>query len=674
MRGLSRRSRIAGLALALALGAPAAAGARDAYVANGNAGDVSVIDTATNTSDPADDIAVGDGPRAIAITPDGATAYVSSLFESDVSVIDTATNSSDPADDIAVGGGPRAIAITPDGASAYVVNNFDGDVSVIDTATNTVTETIHVSGGPQAIAITPDGATAYVTRAGADTVSVIDTATNTFDPADDIAVGAAPQAIAITPDGATAYVVNNFADDVSVIDIATNSSDPADDIAVGDNPVAIAITPDGATAYVSNLVGDDDVSIIDTATNSSDPADDIAVGKGPFGIAITPDGATAYVANSSEDDVSVIDTATNTFDPADDIFVGTAPQAIAITPNQPPIADLSADPLTVPTGIPVDFDASGSSDDEGITDYSYDFGDGDSTTTANDTETHPYTTPGTYEATVTVDDGEGCSPLAAFFPPNASPFTGQTAHCNGPSTDTSVAVAIEVTDVPAYAELVLDSGPAAYWRLGESSGTSAADASANGNDGTYAGGHALGFAGAIAADPDTAVELTNAKGRIETPYSPFAKGSKRSYEGWAFREEPEGFGVLFSGPRLGNSPALYTSAGDPKRVRFDARAEGGSAAVGWADALPDDGAWFHWVLRFDDAANTAELFVNGVSKGTRAVSEPYHSHPGAFRAGNYAAKANSWNGALDEVAVYEDLLDAATVCAHYEAGAGIDAC
>jgi YVTN family beta-propeller protein len=429
----------------IALGA-APAVARDGYVANIGDGDVSVIDTATNASDPADDIEVpGDPGFGIAITPDGSTAYVPNSDET-VSVIDTATNTSDPADDIPVGESPGGIAITPDGATAYVANFEDDDVSVIDTGTNTSdpADDIPVGDGAGAIAISPDGTTVYVANQEDGDVSLIDTATNTSDPADDIPVGPLPFWIAITPDGTTAYVAT-FGEGVSVIDTATNTSDPADDIPVGNGPGAIAITPDGATAYVVTR-DDQNVSVIDTASNASDPADDIPVGGFPIGITITPDGSTAYVSNGDDADLSVIDTATNTTDPTDDIAVGAEPAAIAITPNQSPEAGLSA-PASAEVGQPVTFDASASSDDAGIGRYTFDFGDGETAFSPDGFRNHTYSQPGFYQATVTVDDGDGC-PEEPLFPGLAGPFTGQTAYCNGPSTDTSEAVEIEVTEPP----------------------------------------------------------------------------------------------------------------------------------------------------------------------------------------------------------------------------------
>ena len=73
----------------------------------------------------------------------------------------TATNQA--GEPIAVGSGPLAIAITPDGATAYVADFGGGTghtVTPIDTATGTAGKPIKVGPGPIGIAITPVSATA----------------------------------------------------------------------------------------------------------------------------------------------------------------------------------------------------------------------------------------------------------------------------------------------------------------------------------------------------------------------------------------------------------------------------------------------------------------------------------------------------------------------------------
>ncbi|MGW7530629.1 thioredoxin domain-containing protein, partial [Streptomyces sp. NPDC054783] len=58
---------------------------------------------------------------------------------------------------VAVGSGPRDVALTQDGRHAYVANSDANTVSVIDTTTNQVTDTITVGGSPRDVALTQDG-------------------------------------------------------------------------------------------------------------------------------------------------------------------------------------------------------------------------------------------------------------------------------------------------------------------------------------------------------------------------------------------------------------------------------------------------------------------------------------------------------------------------------------
>src|SRR6202171_1704290 len=57
----------------------------------------------------------------------------------------------------------------------------------------------------------------------------------------------------------------------------------------------------------------------------------------------------------------------------------------------------------------------------------------------------------------------------------------------------------------SYRATVLADAPAAYWRMGETSGTTMTDASKNANTGTYAGAFSVGQPGALAGDKGTAV-------------------------------------------------------------------------------------------------------------------------------------------------------------------------
>ena len=75
-----------------------------------------------------------------------------------------------------------------------------------------------------------------------------------------------------------------------------------------------------------------------------------------------------------------------------------------VIPNDPPVAVASSNVSSGKAPLPVVFSSDGSIDPEGVTlSYSWDFGDGASSSDAN--PTHTYTTAGTYLAELTVTDG-----------------------------------------------------------------------------------------------------------------------------------------------------------------------------------------------------------------------------------------------------------------------------
>ncbi len=111
-----------------------------AYVAGSATGKVHVIDTSTNTlvdTDPdlggVQGIPVGSSPSGVAITPDGTLVYVANSGSGDVSVIDTSTNTlvdTDPdlggVQDIPVGSSPSGVAIaTPPDNADYQPPGWD---------------------------------------------------------------------------------------------------------------------------------------------------------------------------------------------------------------------------------------------------------------------------------------------------------------------------------------------------------------------------------------------------------------------------------------------------------------------------------------------------------------------------------------------------------------------
>ncbi len=281
-------------------GATASAGTPTGYVANFGSGTVTPIDTANNTALAS--IAVGRGPFAVAITPDGKYAYVTDKLDGTVSVIDTSTNTN-TGTTIKVGNLPFGIAMCPNG-NAYVANFGSGTVSVIDTSTNKVVSTINSGLFPLGVACSPDGKTVYIANFGGSLLGVpspyipmvqgsiipIDTSTNKA--GTPIKVGTGPYAVCFSPDSSTAYVPNAGSSNVSVINVATGKINET--IGVGLVPIGCGMSPDGSLLLVANAFSNS-VSFINTTSNNVEAT--VSVGTNPEGIAFTPDGKTAYVDN-----------------------------------------------------------------------------------------------------------------------------------------------------------------------------------------------------------------------------------------------------------------------------------------------------------------------------------------------------------------------------------------
>ncbi|MFF4294146.1 beta-propeller fold lactonase family protein [Streptomyces vinaceus] len=311
---------------------PAPAAGTFAYVANGLAGSLSVVDTADNTV--ASTIDVGDDPNGVAVSPDGNRVFVANRLSDTVSLVLPAA---DAALSVPVGDNPVGVAVSPDGTRAYVTNTISNNMTVItaDAIPPSVVATVHVGTRPQDVAIARGGTRAYVANLLDGTVAVVDTTDNTLLTA--VPVGQLPQGVAASPDGTRVYVTNFGDGTLSVIDTANNTVLSTVPLGNGTSPADVAVSRDGSRAYVANF-SSDNVSVIDTAANPPAVIATVPVGEEPLGVALTPDGSRAYVTSSMGNTVSVIDTATRTVTDTIGGFniplgVATATRGVAGTPT-----------------------------------------------------------------------------------------------------------------------------------------------------------------------------------------------------------------------------------------------------------------------------------------------------------------------------------------------------
>jgi hypothetical protein len=222
-----------------------------------------------------------------------------------------------------------------------------------------------------------------------------------------------------------------------------------------------------------------------------------------------------------------------------------------------------------------------------------------------------------------------------------------------------------------YASAVLQDRPSSYWRLGELSGTLAAD-SAGYNDATYSGTLTLGQPGAVTTDPDKAVLFGG--GSAAAPYTPVLNpATPFTIE---FFAKPNVSGqvqtcVIGSQNRsVGRSGyAIYQGLnGDFWEVHMGDASTVQIWLFGSSPVVA--GRWYHVALVYtpDDPNYAARIYVNGVDDTWYEESDlvggflPNNSVP--FTIGNRNG-ALPFNGTVDEVAFYNYALTGSQISNHW---------
>lgn len=230
-----------------------------------------------------------------------------------------------------------------------------------------------------------------------------------------------------------------------------------------------------------------------------------------------------------------------------------------------------------------------------------------------------------------------------------------------------------------YASAVLADEPLGYWRFGEANGRTAFNATAS-IPGTYAEfGVALGRAGAIVGDPDTAVELDGVDGRIDFGnVFDFAGRAPFTVELWIKPENPNGKLRLIlsrgaTAPEGGPDGyfGFYNTRVDGGAYLLFGRTSSGTASYAPGPAFTGT-AFDHVVLTYD--GRDTRLWFNGVNVGTERDERAVTPTAGAFVVGDSViAQPFKFKGAMDELAVYDHALAADRIAAHLAAARGVPA-
>ncbi len=219
--------------------------------------------------------------------------------------------------------------------------------------------------------------------------------------------------------------------------------------------------------------------------------------------------------------------------------------------------------------------------------------------------------------------------------------------------------------------------PFAYWRLGETSGTTAGDSKKRmllnpPYPGTYVGGVALGRPGALAGDGNTSAYFDGVDDHVEI-------GNEAAFDILSDRLTIEAWVRSAGWSRSweaivtkGDSSWRLSRYGDSRQVSFDTSHSAGNGLA--SHSLPgtsaiDDNRWHHLVAVYDGIAKY--LYVDGALEAFAPYRNVIAKNDHRVRIGeNAQSTGRFFKGGIDEVALYAVPLTPVQVLRHFRAGGG----
>lgn len=246
-----------------------------------------------------------------------------------------------------------------------------------------------------------------------------------------------------------------------------------------------------------------------------------------------------------------------------------------------------------------------------------------------------------------------------------------------------------VTATPkTYSARTLDTGPTAYWRLGDLSGTVMSDSSGNSRNGTYHNSPTLGEGGALLGDNDTSVRFSGSQYGSVADEAAFRYGNGNfSVSAWVYFDGTPKSGVIYSKySNTGNIPqiSMYISQTPfqfqaSSKLSIVVRPDSG-AATGPSNTPGNDDRYFisqdlpvgwHHVVLTNEYNKQLTVYINGERAGTAIASHNAKTFNLSTSSQLYLggiAGSGTYNDRIDEVAVYNKLLTPQEVKSLYYTG------
>jgi len=222
----------------------------------------------------------------------------------------------------------------------------------------------------------------------------------------------------------------------------------------------------------------------------------------------------------------------------------------------------------------------------------------------------------------------------------------------------------------SYRDVVLADNPAAYWRLGESSGSTAYDETSNGYDATYQGDPTLGVSGAAKLS-DTAIDCDGSGDYVDAGDIIDPMAGSCSFELWVNpdylqnkrglmvknddNDDTKGWGVqLGAGSSDGNVRFFQN---DASTVNLDTTGE---------PVATDQ--WHHIVAVYDSSTGDRQIYVDTVLEASDVIATGgFATNPTPITLGANYDPPRELAGQIDECAVYTYPLSSSQIQQHYDA-------
>ncbi|PQZ99216.1 hypothetical protein CQ019_16845 [Arthrobacter sp. MYb229] len=306
------------------------------------------------------------------------------------------------------------------------------------------------------------------------------------------------------------------------------------------------------------------------------------------------------------------------------------------------------------SGATVNFDSAGSSTQDGtITNYEWDYGDGN--TAVGPVAQHTYGEPGSYTVALKITTSSGEVGEASRIIVVGGSNTGP-----------------DIPDDP-YGEAVYNDVPEIYWRLNDATGGTAVDASGGESHGTYRRFVTRGTEGALVGEDDKAISFTSnssfSYGWISSNNS-YTNPGPFSVEAWFKTSSTQGGTIASFGNRadqLSNQHDRKIFLTNSGQLVFGTY-PGSEARATTSNAYNDD-AWHHVVAT--QGSEGMRLYVDGALAASHPATTA-ENFTGYWKVGaetTWSGNSRAWLiGSVDEFAVYGRALSAEQAAEHYTLG------